>query len=383
MADNVGGLIETIELTAKKAHVKSLDISFNELMDMVESDELDIDPDYQRLFRWSDAQQSRFIKSLILEMPVPPIFVIQETTGKYQLIDGLQRISSYLHLRGKLDTEHLPAHLAEYRVAKGHMLTLAGCDIVPELNGATFTDLPGATQIRLKRSFIRVEAVQASSDPHFKYHMFKRLNGGGNALSEQQIRNSSIRMLDNKFPDFIVALSEDPSFVICTGGLTVERILSAVNEELVLKFFAFKNDRPNFKHLVGDFLTGYMEGVADPAIDLHFDYEVEAAVFKQTFEVLAASLAEKSFALPNKARNAVSAGFSMYHFEAITMGLQSFLPKLSPTDTTQMARLKTALEGIKLSPKFIELTTGGGKNSPGPFSDRIRFVEKGLEDAFG
>jgi uncharacterized protein with ParB-like and HNH nuclease domain len=105
MADNVGGLIETIELTAKKAHVKSLDISFNELMDMVESDELDIDPDYQRLFRWSDAQQSRFIESLILEMPVPPIFVIQETTGKYQLIDGLQRISSYLHLRGKLDTE--------------------------------------------------------------------------------------------------------------------------------------------------------------------------------------------------------------------------------------------------------------------------------------
>jgi hypothetical protein len=79
MADNVGGLIETIELTAKKAHVKSLDISFNELMDMVESDELDIDPDYQRLFRWSDAQQSRFIESLILEMrrtragsPAPP-----------------------------------------------------------------------------------------------------------------------------------------------------------------------------------------------------------------------------------------------------------------------------------------------------------------------
>jgi hypothetical protein len=73
----------------------------------------------------------------------------------------------------------------------------------------------------------------------------------------------------------------------------------------------------------------------------------------------------------------------MYHFEAITMGLQSFLPKLSPTDATQMARLKTALEGIKLSPKFIELTTGGGKNSPGPFGDRIGFVEKGLEDAFG
>src|SRR5258705_13828271 len=108
MTENAANLIEIIEVTSKKAHVKSLDISFNELMDMVVNNELDIEPDYQRLFRWSDGQQSRFIESLILEMPVPPIFVIEEQTGRYQLIDGLQRISSYLHLRGKLDTGDLP-----------------------------------------------------------------------------------------------------------------------------------------------------------------------------------------------------------------------------------------------------------------------------------
>ncbi|QND75153.1 hypothetical protein [Tardiphaga robiniae] len=189
-------------------------------------------------------------------------------------------------------------------------------------------------------------------------------------------------MLDNKFPDFIGALSEESNFVICTGGLTNERILSAVNEELVLKFFAFKNDRPNFKHLVGDFLTSYMERVADPAVNLTFEYDAETATFKKTFEVLAASLAEKSFALPNKARTAISAGFSMYHFEAITMGLQAVLSKLLPSDAAQMDKLKETLQGIKLSPEFIALTTGGGKNSPGPFGARIGFVEKGLKDAF-
>lgn len=375
-------LIELIETTSKKAHVKSLDISFNELMSMVESDELDIEPDYQRLFRWSVEQRSRFIESLILEMPVPPIFVIQEATGKYQLIDGLQRISSYLHLRGVLDNTHLSL-FDEYTVKTGDLLTFKGCDILPELNGKNFFDLPGATQIRLKRSFIRVEAVQSSSDPHFKYHMFKRLNVGGDPLSEQQVRNSAVRMLDKKFPDLIVDLSQDQYFVVCTGGLTPERILSAVNEELVLKFFAFKNDRPNFKHLVGEFLTSYMERVADPSVDLKFDYDAESAIFKKTFEVLAASLAEKSFALPNKSKTAISAGFSMYHFEAITMGLQSFLPKLSSQDAAQMGLLKDTLESIKLSPEFIELTTGGGKNSSGPFAARIGFVEQGLKNAFG
>lgn len=67
---------------------------------MYKNMELTISPDYQRLFRWEEEKQSRFVESLILEMPVPPIFVIETDDGVYELIDGLQRISSYLHFRG-------------------------------------------------------------------------------------------------------------------------------------------------------------------------------------------------------------------------------------------------------------------------------------------
>ena len=70
---------------------------------MFKTKELDINPDYQRLFRWSEGARSRFIESLLLEMPVPPIYVIEQEEGQYLLIDGLQRISSYLHLRGELE----------------------------------------------------------------------------------------------------------------------------------------------------------------------------------------------------------------------------------------------------------------------------------------
>jgi hypothetical protein len=270
------GLISDIATVVKSASTQSLDISFNELLDMHETGELNITPDYQRLFRWTEGQRSRFIESLVLEMPVPPIFVIEEgEEGTYQLIDGLQRISSYLHLRGKLSAEHL-----DPPIAAGDMLTLSDCDIITKLNGLTFDDLPSALQVRLKRAFIRVEVVRKGADPRFKYHMFKRLNTGGDNLSEQQIRNCTIRMLDSRFPDFIIDMSKNGDFAICTSGLTQDRSLSAFDQELVLRFFALKNRREKFKHEVADFLTEYMEDVVDAEKLEKFNYGFEESIFK-------------------------------------------------------------------------------------------------------
>ena len=92
MSDNtVPALINEIDENLKNVHTQSLDISFNELLDMVTSSELDISPDYQRIFRWSAGVQSRFIESLLLEMPVPPIYVVEIEDNKKLLIDGLHK----------------------------------------------------------------------------------------------------------------------------------------------------------------------------------------------------------------------------------------------------------------------------------------------------
>ena len=370
-------LMESIAATLRKASTQALDLSFNELLDMHESGELNITPDYQRLFRWTEGQRSRFIESLLLEMPVPPIFVIEEKEGTYQLIDGLQRISSYLHLRGKLTAPHL-----DPPVAVGDTLVLSDCDIVPGLNGLTYNDFPTALQIRLKRAFIRVEVVRKETDPRFKYHMFKRLNTGGELLSEQQLRNCTIRLLDSVFPDFLIKMSKTDWFKECTRALTQERKLSAFDQELVLRFLALKNRRDKFKHEVSDFLTEYMENVADAQHPEGFDYPAEEARFTKTFEALQKTLSEYSFAFANRARNDLSAGFSIYHFEAITIGMQAVLDRLDLTNEAVVDQLRKTLRAIKLNERFIEITTGGGKNSPGPLKERISFVEQGLKDAF-
>lgn len=82
MASSAGSnLIESIASGLRQASTQALDLSFNELLDMHENGELKISLDYQRLFRWTEGQRSRLIESLLLEMPVPPIFVIEEEEG--------------------------------------------------------------------------------------------------------------------------------------------------------------------------------------------------------------------------------------------------------------------------------------------------------------
>lgn len=80
--------------------------------------------------------------------------MIEIEEGIYELIDGLQRISSYLHFRGALKPGN----------DEDEFLKLTGCDIVYELNGFTYNDFPKALQIKLKRNFIRVEVIRKDSD---------------------------------------------------------------------------------------------------------------------------------------------------------------------------------------------------------------------------
>ena len=146
-------LIEAVDEKVKDIRTRSLDISFNELLGMYEDGELVVDPEYQRLFRWSEGKQSRFIESLLLELPLPPIFVIELEDGKYELIDGLQRISSYLHFRGVL-------HEIKKEDGTHCELKLSECDIVENLNNHTYQKLPTALKLKLKRNFIRVEVLK-------------------------------------------------------------------------------------------------------------------------------------------------------------------------------------------------------------------------------
>ncbi|MFT3772882.1 MAG: DUF262 domain-containing protein [Minicystis sp.] len=344
---------------------KVIDFSFNELYDMYRSDELEINPAYQRLFRWGIAKQSQFIESLILELPIPPIYVVEEEGGKYELIDGLQRFSSYLHLRGMLkkDGQTQPP------------LILEGCDILKQLNGLTYDDLPTPIQIRLKRMSVPVQVLRKESDRRLRYHMFKRLNTGGEALSEQEVRNATIRLLGDRFNNFIQELAKHEDFALCVDLMTDEQKDRMVREECVLRFFAFKNDFANYHKLITPFLDDFMERMTDGPEAETFDYAHEASVFRQTFSLFATTTRDQTFSTVTKS-NTLGNQFSMAHYDMLTQGVQKHLNKLITLNGNDRGALGEQIIALKKDKKFRQDTTGGGKNYKSAYRNTIEYVEK-------
>ncbi|ACL18708.1 protein of unknown function DUF262 [Desulfitobacterium hafniense DCB-2] len=362
-------LIKAVDQKIEKVRTRSLDLSFNELLDMYENQELVIDPEYQRLFRWSEGSQSRFIESLLLEMPVPPIFVIERSEGVYELIDGLQRISSYLHFRGKHP-------LRTNDDGSFHHLVLSDCDIVEELNGISYENLPKPLEIKLKRNFIRVEILRKESDQRLRYYMFKRLNTGGEKLSAQEIRNCTIRLLNDDFNKFIMQMSNNPDFQQCISNISDDKKEQKYDQELVLRYFAYKNYRAKYVHDVGDFITEYMEDVSDPQkTEVMFNYEDEKLNFEKTFKLLNRVLGEYVFSGTNDKGNLINR-FLTYHYEAFSIGIQPYLEKIDVEDSDMIGRLRKAFTEIKNDKEFKRITTGGGKNYSSPLNNRIDFVSR-------
>jgi hypothetical protein len=366
-------LVRAVEDERKQASVRSLDMSLNELRDMHRSGELVIQPDYQRLFRWDEVKQSQFIESLILELPVPPIYAVELEEGKWELIDGLQRLSTYLHFCGEL-----AAPYRDPEIKMGDFLQLEKCDIVRSLDGLTFNGLPTQLQYRVKRAKLRVEVVRKETNPKYRYYMFKRLNTGGEVLSEQEARNCSIRLLGSEFNDFIIRLGKDVDFQICIEDLT-DAVRQKMGEpELVLRYFAFKNNFDEFHHDISPFLTDFMERVSDTNSDrtIRFDYQVEEAAFKKTFRILASTLGADT--CRRHLGNKYGGGFSAHHFEALSLGVSRVLNKIPDDFSTMVESITEVLAAAKKDTAFKQMTTGGGKNSKGKYEEKISFVSEAL-----
>lgn len=365
--DNVG-IINSVDEKIEKVRTRSLDLSFNELMDMYESGELIIDPEYQRMFRWDEVKESQFIESLILELPVPPIFVIETKDNEYELIDGLQRISSYLHFRGVLPEDE--SERTKY-------LKLQGCDILDELEGKCYNDLPKAIQIKLKRNFIRVEVLRKENNDKLRYYMFKRLNSGGEKLSDQEIRNCTIRLMDDKLNNCIINCSKNSDFKITIEKLDEEKVKRKEDQEIVLRFFALKNNMGNYKYPFSEFLTKYMEDVAEKKFE--FDYVKEEEQFAKTFYVLNSLLGEDCFS-SILASDKYKSDFVLYHFDALTLGIQKNLESLERIvrnyEVEKMQNIKTLINDIKKSSELVRYKTG----TKGNIENRMQLVSDKIEE---
>jgi hypothetical protein len=143
-------------------------MSVGEIMCLYRDKELVINPAFQRLFRWNESQKTRFIESLLIGIPIPPIFVMQDAGGVWELIDGLQRLSTILEFAGVLRSEGDES--AQPPVLEGtiYLPSLSGKRW--ESSNADESDGIGQLQqIQMKRARMRVEILTKECSPRAKY----------------------------------------------------------------------------------------------------------------------------------------------------------------------------------------------------------------------
>ena len=202
-------LQDEINAQAKEISRESYQMSIGELINLYKDGEMDIHPEFQRVFRWSDYQKTRLIESVVLNIPIPPIFVSQNDDGTWDVIDGVQRLSTIFQFVGIFQDEHgklLPS------------LTLQRTDYLPSFAGVQWKNameeqsFTKQQQLDFKRSRLDVIIMKKQSNRNVKYELFQRLNTGGSLLSDQEVRNCLMIMTNKEFYEYILLLSAEESF---------------------------------------------------------------------------------------------------------------------------------------------------------------------------
>ena len=209
-----------------------------------------------------------------------------------------------------------------------------------EFNGMTFPDLPGSLQLQFRHRPIKVITLSDKSDRVVRFDLFERLNTGGVALTNQEIRACIYR---GGFNAFLERMAKAPDF-LKTVKLTEAQERDGTREECVLRFFAFLYRYQAFVHSVVDFLNAYMQDASNS-----FEYSANEKLFLDTFKNLRK-------AVPNGiARSPTRKLTPLNLFEAVTVGAALALKQRSRIKVTGVSRWLRSAE-------LRALTTGATNN---------------------
>ncbi|MBA3945104.1 MAG: DUF262 domain-containing protein, partial [Herpetosiphonaceae bacterium] len=220
---------------------------------------IDLQPHYQREYVWELKPElpSRLIESLLLEIPIPPIYFGKVAGEQMEVIDGQQRLTTLIRFVSN-----------EFALQK-----LKGMN---SLNGKQFKDLTAEQQEKILDAPIRSIVIDAGGNQKLRYEVFERLNRGSMALNEQELRNCAYR---GPFCNLLAELEQEQSWRRVKGGDKPEPRF--VEREMILRFFAF-TDR--IDHYVGNlrgFLNEYMSMYAPKTPQ---QIASHAAMFRQTMQ---------------------------------------------------------------------------------------------------
>jgi len=308
-------LEKEIDLGRREISSDGYSMSLGELTNLYRDGELIIRPAFQRLYRWDNDQKSKLVESVLLGIPLPSIFVSQDEAGRWEVVDGLQRISTILQLQGLLEIDG----------KKYDPLVLQATKFLPSLEGLQWEApdselaLTSAQQLDIKRAKIDVKIIKRGSSRQARYDLFQRLNSYGSKLTAQEIRSATLVSVNPEFQSWIQGLAEHAGFAN-TVSLSDVEIEQQYDLELVLRFLVL-HDRSEISQTA---LRNLPDLLDEESVTLASAFPSREAElnrrFTETFDVIGSGGGDV-FRKWDAPKNRFVRGFLNTAYEVIAMGL--------------------------------------------------------------
>lgn len=201
-----------------KIRISTKPFSLRQVVDMIDDGDIDLAPDFQRLYVWKPLQRSRLIESILLGIPLPAFYFTQDHQGTMQVVDGVQRLTT-IHRFAKKDEP------------------LADLEYLTTLNGKKFSELDVALKRRFQQAQIFVNVIEPQTPDDVKFDVFRRINTGGSPLTAQEIRHCMSRARSRAL---LKSLIGKPDFHAATDDAFKDERRMA-DREVVLRFCAFRH----------------------------------------------------------------------------------------------------------------------------------------------
>lgn len=326
---------------------------------MLDSEDYKLDPEYQRRKRWDTGKKSRLIESFIMNVPLPPIFLYEYDYSKFEVMDGLQRLTTI------------------YDFYSGNF-ALESMGYWKELEGKTYHDLPEEIQKGIDRRYIssivlleETAKTQVEAE-ELKQIVFERLNSGGEKLTPQETRNA---LYNGRFNQLCIKLSENEKFRVMWGipidgeeELLKSEIYRKMGDvELVLRFFAYRF-LDDITGTVEEFLDAYLKNANNFSEETLEGLET---LFNDTIETIYEIFREEAFLSPKYERQTTKPQKTIYDplMQSIAKHLQVKDKLLCQANLIRESKFNNPHEADG------ERLFNGRNTSPGVVKERIEYFD--------
>lgn len=354
----------TDEVEAKRQNIRSdgYAMSIGELSNLYRDEELIIRPEYQRLFRWGIDKKARLIESILLGIPLPSVFVSQRQDGVWEIVDGLQRVSTILEFMGELRNESTGEVLpASQMVATKYLPSLEGKYYN---SGDSDNSLAVSERLAIKRAKLDVKILQKESDDSVKYELFDRLNSGGQPTSAQEVRTAQLLMIHPEFFKWLDGLRNSTTYQDCLP-LTQRHFSEQYDLELVIRFLVLAYSSAEALRSFTDvdtFLTDQAVVLAEGqgrSLTRTFSETEATTLFGRTFSLLA-EIGIDSFRRYDSARRKTAGGFTVSSFEAVTVGVAANIDAWeNVNEEVRLSRLLDKIHSLASESNFRRYSGAG------------------------